>query len=480
MASIEKRSDCSYRLTVSLGYSNGKKIKKQKTVKLDPGLKPKQVEKELQRQAVLFENAVKEGVFLEPSHFTVSSFAEKWLNEHGKSLANKTRLRYEKILRGRVSRALGHLKLDQLKPLHLLEFYQNLQEIGIREDITYIATPELKELINKQAIELNKLAGAADITEKTLTGILSGKPTTTARNITDALNKKFDLKVKFIKMFIPASDLKPLSNKTVIYYHRVLSVMFADAVRWEMMRENPCLKVQPPKATQKEMSCLDEEGISRLLECLESEDIKTQIIITLALITGCRRGEICGLQWEHIDLEKGVINIKQAATYTPEAGTQVKLPKTKAGIRQIAIPESVVQLLKQYRKWWLERKIKLGDLWQREEKEQQGDNWKDSEWLLATWDGHIMHPDTITSIFKKFLNRHQLPIIRFHDLRHGAATYLIHSGLNVRAVAARMGHANPDITLRVYAHALQSADQQAASIMENLFKKDIPADQKQA
>src|SRR5690606_14015698 len=316
-----------------------------------------------------------------------------------------------------ISKALGHLKLEQIKPLHLLEFYRNLQEIGIREDTAYMATPELKELINSQRIDIKKLAEDADITERTMKGILSGHSTTNAHSIVNALNRSPNLKVKFDKLFIPTSELKPLSNKTIQHYHRLLSVMFNDAVRWGMMRENPCLKVRPPKVIRKEMSCLDEEGISKLLECLESEDIRTQTIITLALMTGCRRSEICGLQWQHIDLEKGVINIKQAAIYTPETGIQIKQPKTASSVRSISIPGSTIQLLKQYRKWWLEQKIKCGDLWQKEEKDRQGEDWKDPEWAFATWNGYIIHPDTINDVFKKFLRRHQLPDIRLHDLR---------------------------------------------------------------
>ncbi len=412
MASIRKRGENSYRITVSLGYTpDGKKLKRTKTVKLDPGLTERQREKELQRQATLFEEAVQRGTYFEPSHFTVSTFAEKWIEEHGKSLANKTKLRYEGILKGRVAKALGHLKLEQLKPMHLLEFYGNLQEDGIREDGR------------------------------------GGR----------------------------------LSNSTIQYYHRVLSAMLADAVRWGLLKENPCEKVKPPKITSKEMPQLDEGNIRKLLAALETEPLKYRAIIELALVTGCRRGELVALQWKkHIDLDDGTLHIQQSVEYTPATGVRIKPPKTRSSVRQIAIPASTVQLLKQYRKWQLEQKIKIGDLWQKEEKVKQGDLWEDPEWVFATWDGYIIHPDSVTSIFNKFLKRHNLPHIRFHDLRHLAATILIHEGLNVRAVAGRMGHANPDVTLRVYSHVLQSADRQAADIMEGIFKKNSPTDQKQA
>jgi integrase len=91
-----------------------------------------------------------------------------------------------------------------------------------------------------------------------------------------------------------------------------------------------------------------------------------------------------------------------------------------------------------------------------------------------------MHPDTVTDIFKKFIKRHNLLDIRLHDLRHTSCTMLINAGLNVRAIASRMGHANANVTLTVYSHALKSADREAANILENLTaRKNENPSQKQ-
>jgi len=474
MASIRQRGKNSYLITVSCGYDcNDKKLFKQKTIKRPEGMTDRQWDKEINKIATEFELSVQNGDYYEPSKFTLSDFIDKWLSEHGKNLENKTYYRYESMLKGRVTEALGHLKLDQLKPLHLLDFYRNLQENGIREDTKYIAKPELQKAIGDRKLELTNLASTANISVKTLNGILSGNTTIVARKISNAL------KVKLDKIFIPASDPKPLSSRTILHYHRVISVMLNDAYRWGMIKENPCLKVQPPKVKLKEMECLNEEGFSNLYECLLTEPIKEQAIIMLALMTGCRRGELAALQWEHVDLDNEIIHIKQAAEYTPATGIKIKQPKTNSSIRKIAIPKSLVQTLKQYKVWQLEQKVKMGTMWQKEEKEKQGELWKDPEWLFTTIDGYIIHVDTLTETFKKFLKRHNLPNIRLHDLRHTAATMLIHSGLNIRAVASRLGHANPSVTLAVYSHALQSADREAANVMESLITKNT-ASEKQA
>jgi integrase len=470
--SLEMRDSDGYiwRLVVCSGYSKGKKIRQKKTVHVE-GRTFDSRKKAAERELSLFLSEVDHGNYLAPSRMTVSDFIDKWLSEHGANLENKTYYRYEGMLKGRITAAFGHLKLEQVKPLHLLDFYKNLQEPGIREDTLYKATPDFIEYIKTLKNTPAEIASICRVNCRTLTSILSGKPTNSAHRICTSL------KLNFNKMFTPASELKPLSNKTIIHHHRLLSVMFADAVRWGLMKENPCTKVQPPRPEYKEMKCLDEEGVSRLLECLQEEPIKTQAMIITALVTGCRRGEVAALQWSAIDLNNKTINVKQAAAYTPVKGIIIKIPKTPSSIRKIAIPDSAVVILKQYRKWQMSQKLKVGDQWlkaAREEYEKAGEEFTDPAWVFTTWDGYNIHPDTLTDTFKKFLARHGLPKVRLHDIRHTACTMLLHAGLNVRAVAARMGHANPNVTLAVYAHALRSADQQAADLMESVIKGNDP------
>ncbi len=407
MASIRQRGENSYQITVSNGYdSKGKKLTKQKTITIDPKLTDRQREKELQKQATLFEDEVKSGTYLDPSKLSLSDFITKWLDKRENDFEAKTIYRYKGMLNGRINKAIGHLKLDQINPMHLLDFYANLQESGIRED---------------------------------------GKE-------------------------------GALSAKTIQHYHRVLSVLFNDAVSWNMIKENPCSRVKPPKVVKKEMNCLDERQVPLLIEALESEPLKYKTLITLSLMTGCRRGELGALQWDRIDLISNTVLINKSVSYTPDSGVIIKDPKTKSSIRKIAIPESTTELLKQYRKWWLEEKLKVGDQWQKaakEEAEKNKEAWIDPEYVFTTWNGYVIHPDTITDIFNKFIERHNLPDIRLHDLRHTAATLLIHSGLNIRAVAARLGHENPNVTLATYSHALLSADQQAADVMGSFIKKEV-------
>lgn len=165
MASIRKRGKNSWQITVSCGYDiNGKKITVPKTVRRPPGMTDKQWEKELKKIALEFERQVETGQYLDGSKMTFAEFVEKWIKDYASSeLAPKTFHRYQQLL-SRILPALGHIRLDKIQPTHLLEFYANLKERGIREDTTYIAKAnELRKVIKEKAITDKELAEKADL-----------------------------------------------------------------------------------------------------------------------------------------------------------------------------------------------------------------------------------------------------------------------------------------------------------------------------
>jgi integrase len=188
---------------------------------------------------------------------------------------------------------MGHLKIEQIRPTHLLEFYTNLQEDGIRAD---------------------------------------GKP-------------------------------GKLSEKTVLYHHRILSSIFNDAIQWQVLASNPASRVKPPKVIKKQASCYDEKQTVILIDAIEKEELKYKAIITLALFTGLRRGELMGLEWQDIDFNRGIMEVRQASQYIPGQGTFTKEPKNETSKRIMAIPASVLNLLKQYKAHQAEERLKVGSLW---------------------------------------------------------------------------------------------------------------------
>ena len=477
MASIRKRGKNSYQIIVSCGYDmNGTKLTETKTVRRPPDMTDKQWEKELERLAFEFERQVETGQYLDGEKLTFAEFIEIWLKDYAEiQLEDRTLHRYKEILNTRILPALGHIKLQKLQPTHLLKFYTNLQEVGIRSDNKYILKENYKEFLQSKDLTLNILGEAAGLCENTMTQLRMFRKVSakTAQRICEAANLKLEQtgvkkKIKIDELFYVIKQNKGLSEKTIKQHHAIIHSALQKAVEWQLILNNPANRVRPPKVPKKEAKHMTEEQVLAMLEALSKEPLKYQVMIHLDLVTGMRRGELMALEWKNIDTEKRIIKIRKSVRYIPGQGQALKNPKNESSIRDITLPKYIISLLNEYKVQWNAEKAKLGDLW-------QGD-----DWIFTQWNGRPMHVDTISSWFPKFLKRHGLEHINFHAIRHTAATLLINQGLNVKALSARLGHANTSTTMNIYAHALQSADKQAANMMDNIISRKIEVNSKQA
>ena len=147
MATTQKRGD-GYRITVSCGYDlSGKQIRRTTTWKPEPGMTARQIEKELARQAVLFEERCKTGQVLDGG-VKFADFAEQWFEDYGKTRLRPTSYRRYRSLLPRVNAAIGHIRLDRLQPHHLIALYKNLQESGIRTDVKYRPAQDIQAIMH--------------------------------------------------------------------------------------------------------------------------------------------------------------------------------------------------------------------------------------------------------------------------------------------------------------------------------------------
>ena len=392
MATIKKCDNGAYLIRVFCGYDlQGKQIEKSMTWKPDPDMTPRQIEKELQRQATLFEDRVKSGLFVD-GNVRFADFAEKWLSLHENNLAPKTLKRYNDIL-NRAFAAIGHIRLEKLQALHLQEFYKNLAEDGV-----------------------NKNTGGG------------------------------------------------LSENSILYHHRVISVILGSAYKQGYVVRDVSELVVPPKVKQKEIVYLDEVQAITLLNALETAPLKWRTALTLLLYTGMRRGELIGLEWGDIDFQNGLIHVKRTVQYingaryeyVDESGTChkgkliEKEPKTKSSKRVISVDDNVLGLLHSYRFWWLEQKLK------------NGDRWIETDKIFIRENGGVMHPDSITDFTKKFVKQHNLPNFTPHSLRHTNISLMIANGVDIKTVSSRAGHSNITTTGNIYTHQIQSANAKAA------------------
>ncbi|MEQ2441233.1 tyrosine-type recombinase/integrase [Solibaculum intestinale] len=255
-----------------------------------------------------------------------------------------------------------------------------------------------------------------------------------------------------------------LSPKTIKHYHTFISSVMDRAVKWQLIQDNPCKRVDAPKVEAHEIDCLDETEAAQFMRCLQDEPVETQVIFSLLILTGMRRGELLGLEWTDIDFDNCTITIRRTSQYATGRGIYTDTTKTEKSKRTITIPVELAALLRQFRAWQGERRLRLGDVW--------CTDWAEHPRLFCQWDGKPMHPNTPYQMLQKFLDRHGIRRVSLHSLRHTNATLLIGSGADVRTVSSRLGHSQTSTTLNIYAHQLQSADKAASeALADTLIRK---------
>lgn len=450
MANITKRGN-SYLIRVGTGYDlNGRQISRQMTWRPPVGMTPRKADKEAKHQAELFEEQVRTGQAVK-GNIKFADFAQRWFKDYAEvQLRPRTVARYRELME-RINPAIGHLNMDAICPVHLMEFYRQLGEV--HKTGKYHCKLDLKAYLKRHSMTKEALAQKAGVSLSTLSSIYQGKniDPSSAEKIADALGTSLAL------LFEPALDGKPLAPKTILHYHRLISSILHTAVQWQVILSNPCDRVAPPKAGRVEIDYLDAEQAIHLLELLDGVPMQYRTAITVLLFTGMRRGELLGLEWRDIDFKKGTISIARSTLYLPERGTFEDETKNSSSNRVIKAPKAVMTLLREYQRWQLEQRLAAIDYWQ------------DSGKLFTSADGSPMHPDVLSGWFHDFIRTTDLPQIHLHSLRHTNATLAIANGVAVTTVAGQLGHASPTTTMKVYAHSIQAAQAVAADLMDELL-----------
>lgn len=244
-------------------------------------------------------------------------------------------------------------------------------------------------------------------------------------------------------------DSRPLSARTVGHAHRVLHRAYERALRLEMVSRNPVHAVRPPRPSAAEVEILSSDQIATLLAALAEHPLHP--IVSLALGTGMRRGELCALTWATLDLDANTVRIERSLEETAD-GLRFKSPKTRHGRRTIAIPPPVADVMREHRRHQLEQRLQLG----------LGRPSPD-DLVFTLPDGSPWPPDKVSRDWSNLVRYRGLPKVMFHALRHSHASALIAAGVDIVTVSRRLGHASPAITLTVYAHRFGSTDAAAAA-----------------
>jgi integrase len=309
-------------------------------------------------------NAVNAGTFVDPSNMTVSEWLRKWLASQ--TISPRSEETYATTV-GRVITAIGHIKLQKLRPVHLLDM----------------------QLLKR--------------------------------------------------------DGSPVSTSTARQVRRVLKSALQSAVDIELISRNVVAVGKPPAAEEGEVHILGSAEITAVLESLRQTELYA--IVSLALATGMRRGELLALRWQDVDLNAGTVKVDRSLEQTTKLGYRFKAPKTRHGRRTISVPQTTIDVLREHRREQLELRMALG----------MGKSNADAL-VFCKFDGAPLNADQVTIRWRRAVGGKW----KFHALRHTHASALIAAGADIVTISRRLGHSSPAITLRVYSHLFAHTDTTAA------------------
>lgn len=252
---------------------------------------------------------------------------------------------------------------------------------------------------------------------------------------------------------------RPLSSKTVIEHHRLISTVMAQAEKECLIPFNPAARTTLPKVEHKDPNYFQMEDVAAIREALGSEPMKWKTLVRLLLITDARRGEVLGLKWGKVDFAANRIYVCNTILYSLDIGIYKSTPKTDTSKRYVTLSIETIQLLRQYKAWQTEERLRLGEY-----HTDRGD-------VFAQDNGNPMHPDSVTDWLKKFSKRHGLPHINLHAFRHTMVSMLYFNGVDSVSISKCLGHAQVSTAANIYAHIEEQAYQHNADILSNIFLK---------
>lgn len=373
--------------------------------------------------------------------------------------------------------------MDAIKRFEAFFAFKPIKDI-VRSDIvnfiSYLSEPtkktrailsksiDLKE-IHKSGISLRSFEREENFSRPLYYGLNKGKriEVETALKICEYFNLKFE------EYFATIVEEHYYSYETVHGYKRILSTIMNCAVDRGIITINPAAGRFKIDLRKKHEFILDENSVycqnevQQLLDILDSEVeeqldkfliYRHKIAIELAVLAGLRIGEVCGLQWKDIDFDSKTLKVRRSRTYSAYLKqTFVKEPKTRNSKRTVTLSDKLIGDLQEFRTLYCEQKSKLCDLW---------DN---DDYILTNDCGNSISVQAPYQWFKATIKKYNLKPLTFHGLRHTHITLLLSKGVPVKTVAARVGHEDASVTLKVYSHFIPETDKLAADCLDKMF-----------
>jgi integrase len=249
---------------------------------------------------------------------------------------------------------------------------------------------------------------------------------------------------------------KGLSNTTVVQLHRIVKQALSHAVKWGILTRNVADATSPPRIQRKPMEMWDVDTICRFLDAVQGSRFGD--FYYLAVLTGLRRSELCGLQWDNVDLVRGRLSVVKTLQRIKGHGLVEGQPKTERSRRSIALDPEAVALLHAIRGQQVAQQLEAGPIWQ------------NTGYVFTELDGRPVIPDQVTQDFARVIRKLGLPHLTLHGLRHAHATLMLTEGVHLKVVSERLGHSNIAITADTYSHVLPGLQEQAALALGQRLK----------
>ncbi len=240
---------------------------------------------------------------------------------------------------------------------------------------------------------------------------------------------------------------KTLADSMVRSVHMMLHEALDMAVKERFLAKNPTNGTTIPKCNYPEKQILGNNQLETFLEAIRGQEYWCDFFY-VEIMTGLRRGEICGLKWQDIDFEENKLRVKRSVSVKRGGGLNIGETKTETGVRCIEMPPSVAELLMNRKQTAI------------------------TEWVFPAFlnPEQPIHPQAAYRKLKVILKNAELPLIRFHDLRHTFATHATQGGVDPKTLAGILGHTNASFTLDTYTHVTSDMQKSASAIVGNMMK----------
>lgn len=255
-----------------------------------------------------------------------------------------------------------------------------------------------------------------------------------------------------------------LSPRTVQYVRATPRRALGQALKWGLVTRNVAALVEPPKGRRAEAQPFTAEEARALLDSVAGDRLVA--LYAVALTLGLRQGELLGLRWEDLDLDRGVLRVRQQLRHMKRERPTFKRLKTRASRRDLDLPPRLVERLRAH----LER--------QWSERERKGDAWQEHGLVCPSAVGTPMIPRNLARQFQLLLRRAGLLARRFHDLRHTVASLMFARGLEATTVQRVLGHSSIAVTNNTYVHLMAATKRRAAEIMDDVLRAPQEGDQR--